>query len=503
MIQNPHDRWLRHGAAAALFIAVLAGWSFHAMQRDARSIRALDGETRKQLAALKVHSQRTVKIEQEWVAKGFETKLLIAPPGPLPCTAGSSSEPVAALIAATNLANGGRYAEAERIATEALTKSDFADVSETACAVYLHHIVAFARLSRDVKNPQWASLTNVTRLIGGRRSIAPPGCARADSSSLSSSDLFNNLMVAFMEGNYRALPRERLKGRDFLRPDSAFERFFYAQVARAPSNGWQDESRLFALAVIGEAIEEDMLDDARFNVNAIMVLDWWIAPEHCPSAICTADVLDALQVLRDSLLKRAFLARMVPPQQRVELARALTRLLARSTFDRSSIEGSANLIRGWLPPAEAETLDALLVAGAARADYSWLREPSEDNRVPFEKLGRRANVWRSAARKDFVADAARMIVTWEASDRRRVALALLPLIDDSEVPPELGALIAQLSIRDRVIASRWWSIAAGVTAAALIWLALVWILVQLWELRMQRTSFYKTELEQLRSERHD
>lgn len=552
MIRPPHmpdDRWVWLAVLGSLVIAALGGYAFHRYQVRARSIGALSEGTRDELAALPVPSRATAELERTWVADGFTTGFLVAPVGPMPCAEGitndeeqlaalhdaRSDDLLIALALATTLIENGRFAEAEQVTARALDRTndderviaaaraagstlDLSDAS-VSTVIHLHHALGVARLSQSSTDPPWISLKNVIgsvtamsrrRLMAGattrgqaaasRLLIDAPGCT--GKATLSSYDLFNNLIVAYMRGTF--VGTEGLRAREFSRAPknypSALHRLLVAQVERARANEWKDEAQLWALSNVEQVLDWRLPDDARLAINSVQVIDWWTAPERCPKEICTPELMNGLQSIRGSLIEQAVRRRNVAPEQRQEFARAATRLMA--SIDRTRVAEHATAMREWLEPKEARALDDLLAADAARAELPrWLFTPDAAAEPPYAKLGARADRWYAAARTDLVAAAAEWAKARPAAEQRRIIVALHQFLGGAATPDELTRLENNFAwnqrMQMRLSATRWiWTVLA-VLLAAFVWLVLVWIIAHVRERRLLRVSLYNVEYDHL------
>lgn len=444
----------------------------------------------------------------------------------------------------TALVDAGRYPDAERViaqglggtaedeeiirAAKASTALDLDD-REVSTVIHLHHALGVARLSQSSAQPPWVSLKNVIgsvkplskrRLMGPTRDqpvwsrllITAPGCAAGGAGpSLSSYDLFNNLIVGYMRGTFAGGDSER--DREFARPKKNFpgavHKLLLAQVQRARANGWQNEAQLWALSNVEQLIDWRMPDDARLAFNSVQVIDWWTSAERCPRDVCTAELLGEITGVRDKLIEQAFRRRNVADDQRTAFARGLLRMLATSSVNRAELAPSAAKIAEWLPPSERKTLEDLIAADAARVELpKWIFAKVDDDRPstevkepPYAKLGSRAERWHSAALTDVASVAAMWAAGRSPREQRDVIVALRQLLGTSEAPPELLALEQKHTWTDRMtmrlIASKpFWAI-LGIAVAILVWLILAWLLVNLREWRLLRVSLYNVEVEHL------
>lgn len=446
----------------------------------------------------------------------------------------------------TALAETGRYPEAERVLTQGLDRTaedetiiraarvsssqlDLDDIA-VSTVIHVHHALGVARLSQSSAEPPWVSLKNVIgsvkplsrrRLLGSTRGqpawsrllIAAPGCSTRGTStpSLSSYDLFNNLVVGYMRGKFAGTDRDR--DREFARPRKNYpgplHRLLLAQVDAARANGWQNEAQLWALSNVEQVIDWRMPDDARLAFNAVQVIDWWTSPARCSAELCTPELRGEIRKVRDQLVEQVFRRRNVSEEQKGAFARGAVRLVASSTLDRSRITDSAKAMREWLPPSERRTLDDLLVADAARqALPRFLFTPKTEEDAgstpaesPHKELGPRADRWYAAAMTDLSAVVAKWAAQRPPREQRAALVAIRQLLGSAEAPAELVQLEQQRSSFDRLqlrlIASKLFWLCAAIALGALVWLLLLWIVVHVREAYLLRLSLYNVEHEYL------
>lgn len=459
---------------------------------------------------------------------------------------GATRNLLVAQMLGTALVEEGRYPEAESVLTRGLEQSDEdetiiraarvntsldLDDLSVSTVIHMHHALGVARLSQSSAEPPWVSLKNVIgsvkplakrRLLGTTRGqpawsrllITAPGCApNASTRSLSTYDLFNNLVVGYMRGTFTGTNRDR--DREFSRPRKNYpgpiHKLLNVQVERAKANNWANEAQLWALSNVEQIIDWRMPDDARLAFNSVQVIDWWTAPERCPADVCTPQLIAEINKVRDQLVEQLFRRRNVDEEQRAAFARGAVRLLATSSLDRSRIADAATAIREWLPPAERRTLDDLLNADAARrAMPRHLFAPKTDdtpksddvpNEPPYAKLGARADKWRAAAMSDVAAVAAKWASQRPPAEQRSALVAIRQLLGGAEAPQELVELERQRGFFDRmrlrIVASKaYWALLA-IVLGLLIWFVLLWILVHVREARLLRVSLYNVEHEYL------
>ncbi len=400
----------------------------------------------------------------------------------------------------------------ERIITASKSEGKTVDLNshEVSTVIHLHHALGVARLAHGSENAPWLSLKNVIgsvktlssrRLAGATRNqpvwsrllIAAPGCS-STSSSLSTYDLYNNLIVAYMSGNFTGAPSEREKEFGQRNDANPLQAVLDAQLKRAESTNWANESQLWALSNVRQVIDwrlPDVPDDARLAFNSVQVIDWW-----------TKGKGEGIPELRDKLIEQAFRRHNVAADQHATFARDVLRMLATSGVNRTSIAADAAEVRQWLTPADARVLDNLLAADAARNAFSrWIALPEEDQDPPYEKLDAHAGAWSSAALTDFAASASRWIAGRTPDEQRKPLIAIRKVLGSAEAPPELVELESKRELWDRLYirasASPWSSVVKGAGLAFFIWLAITWVLLHIRERRLLRTSFYNIEYETL------
>ncbi len=384
--------------------------------------------------------------------------------------------------------------------------------------IHLHHALGIARLSEAGSEAPWKALKNVIgsvkelsrkRLLGTVRTsataskllIPAPGCP-PDAASLSSYDLYNNLIIGYVRRpDYSDTERNRL--REFERGAKTYpgvvRQLFVAQRERARKDGWKNEAQLWALSNAEQVLDWRRPDDARLDFNIAQLLDWWTSADHCGD-VCKPELLAGLRSVEDELVEAAVHRRNVTTEQQREFATGMTRMVAQSHLDRTKLASDLDVLRGWLPPEKAQTVDDLVNAERVRVELpQWIVDPHPEADPASEKLGRRAESWRAAAYSDFVSAAATWAADRSAIEQRQVLVASRQLLGIMAAPAELQHLENQLPFSARIAvilgASRvWWGFIA--TALALLtWLAILWVLLQVREWRALRMSFYNVELD--------
>ncbi len=443
----------------------------------------------------------------------------------------------------TALADAGRYPEAERVLTQALdgstedemiiraargsTALDLDDVA-VSTVIHAHHALGVTRLSQSSAKPPWVSLKNVIgsikplsrrRLLGTTRGdpawsrllIAAPGCTPTPGKpSLSSYDLFNNLIVGYMRGKFSGTNRDR--DREFARPQKnypgALHELLLAQAKRARASGWENEAQLWALSNVEQVLDWRMPDDARLAFNSIQVIDWWTDAERCPADVCTPALMNGIRRSRDELVGQALRRRNVTQEQQSVFARGMVGMLASSTIDRVRVANETAQIRPWLPASQQRTLDDIIVADTARVAlprhlFSPMTEAGnpEPAELPHTKLGPRADRWYGAAMTDVAAAAARWASTRSPREQRSAIVAIRQLLGSAEAPPELVELEKKLPLAGRVrlrlsASKTFWRMVA-ILLGALLAFVLLWIVVHVREWHLLRVSLYNIEHEHL------
>ncbi|HEX2061438.1 MAG TPA: hypothetical protein VHK90_11915, partial [Thermoanaerobaculia bacterium] len=521
--RRPDSRMFRIAVAAALFVSVAYGVIFFYVQTRSRSFRALPEEMREELVKLQVPADASAAVERAWVREGFggEPEYLIAPVGPLPCDGDTAAakEAIAsagnvdqlsviadrapddllvALVFGTELIRAGRYAEADRVIAQTLartgddenviaaardprTQLDLSD-DRVSTVIHLHHALGVARLQSGT-TPPWISLKNVIgcvkplsarRLIGtsrgapswSRLQITAPGCTTNAAGTLSSYDLYNNLIAGYMRAA-RFEGDDRMREREFSRRartnPTALHELLLAQVERAKANGWQNEAQLWALSNVEQILDERIPDDARLNLNAIHVIDWWLEGDRCPAEVCTADLRARLARTKDELLEQAMLRRNVAPEQQRAFAQMTTRLLAGSGVPRARVAAAANAVRGWLATSQSATLHDLAAADDARNAIPRSVVIGDESEPPEARFGPRGEEWRAAAEKDFAAAVAKWAATRSPGEQRDLLIATRKLLGGDDAPRAVVDLEQKRgdAFAIRLAASRrWWAFLA-------------------------------------------
>lgn len=543
------DRWLAPVKAAAAVIALLSGGLCYRSATHANGFESLPDPTRRELAALTMPRDATREIERKWAARLDDSGYLLAPVGPSPC--GTLIDPtgdraarltrlrdlvdqkpddlLVTLVYGTELIHAGEYSAAARIlrdtlnnttedtrliglarnASLPLTLSD----AHVSTIIYLQHAHVVAELNQPGAAAPWDSLKNaigLVKAISDRRPmriakgdptwsplpIRAPGCSESQD-SLSSHDLYNNLIVAYMTAGFvpSGTPEQQQAARDkeFAREPQAkagaVRQLFLQQLGRTMRNGWKDESKLWALSNVERILGWGYPDDARLNVNIIRVLDE--AAQGCDGEWCAE-----LYAVKDVLLEQALLRyEDIPPDQRPAFGRNVIRMLAASNVDLARVAPATTTIRGWVSQADALVLGRLMKAEEERRLLPrWIVGLAEDEITP--------SAWREAAEIDFVSAAS----GWAADkpeEQERIITASRQLLAGREAPAALTALEKGrgtfAGIWLRMQASPWFWAFAAAAFALLVWYVLLWVIVAVRDWRHLHTSFYNVELDHLRA----
>ena len=395
---------------------------------------------------------------------------------------------------------------------------------ELATVIHLHHVLGVAELRPSPMREPWVALKNVigsVRPLGERhplglipgqgpesRLVIPaPGCSDP-SRSITSYDLYNNLIVGYVRGNFHLrstapnVPqtRENEFHRDRRDVETGVRQLFVAQREHERDAGWPNESRLWALSNADSVLDQGVPDDARLDYTIARLLNWWMDPTRCPAEICTHELQTAVKTDRDVLLRQALNQRDVDPDQRESFAAGMVKMIVFSDIDPASVKEQLNALRDSLSPAQARILDDYFAAQAARdALPSWALKSNEVNgRAPWQTLGEKAATWRPAVLQDFAMEMARWAQKRSPKEKRRVAAALRRLLEPEPLPAEVDRALVPSGVGrwefEIASARRSWTL-LGIVVAGTFWLVIVWILLQLREALLLRRSFYELELE--------
>jgi len=338
-------------------------------------------------------------------------------------------------------------------------------------------------------------------------SLPPPGCVAAEWPSISSFDLYNNLIVAYLRTRGLHDSPENRK-REFVRgykdpPDkNPLFTILQKEMAEIDQNP-EGESWVWAISN-AERLLRDRLraradgypKSARLGLTVASLME--SAVERTPPEALPALLRQERELLRIARTERD----EVGPAQYAAFDRGLARLLV-VTASRDGREADLDeQIAASLSPEQGSAIALVRLAQSRRKDpavWAALALEGPDQEV-VEKLGKRIEAWRAASRSDLAAAVARLGIGEDKVTQRRLldtADAILELRDT--VPPELSALRDQVGISWRIwslLRSRIgaWLFAAGIAFVA--WLLGVWLALQLRLRKELFTSFYRSEVEQ-------
>lgn len=456
-----------------------------------------------------------------------------------PISEASPHNLLVALLLGTELVRAERFEEADHIIARALDSTDLdekirdaakaanttldLDDAQLSIVIDLRHLLGIARL--NTRKEPWTALKNVIgavkalsrkTLLGlsreqgtaARLLIPAPGCPSGTPGTLTTYDLYNNLITGYVRAESYPVD-EQGRANEFGRHAKNDPRpqnlLLQAQWSREVQGQWKNEARLWALSNAKEILDLRYPNDARLNFNIAQLLDWWTESQRCPAKVCTPALLEQVRVMRDRLLLIAIKERNgILESERAEFATGITRMLAGSTVDRTQIGPDLSELATWLPPDKAPILNDLQTAAAARKAFTqWVVEPGEDGSAPFDKLGHKRTTWRNAALLDFIEAASVWASQRSENEKKDFIVAARQLLGTATAPPSLVQLEAGMPwmqrMRVRIAASRTWWFLLSLFVAAAVWFMIVFVLVQIREARALRHSFYNIELDYQRA----
>jgi hypothetical protein len=546
----PGHRWYTLALAIAAAFALLCAGLCYRSRTRAMTFASLPDPVRRELAGLPVARNATREVERNWAARLDQPGYFLAPVGPFPCSGidmppgdrparltylrelanPRGSDPLVALAYGTELIHANEFSAAARMMRGAVqgTVDDTRKLIERArdsslpldindervsTIVHLQHAQAVAELRQPGPGAPWYSLKNaigivkaysdrynIGRSIGDPTwsplTINAPGCNETPE-SLSSHDLYNNLVYAYMTESYvppgTAEEQQEARNKEFVRemqvnPD-AVRALFLQQLALTANNGWKGESKVWALSNVERLLGWGYPADARLSLNAVRVLDE--AARGCNRPWCAG-----LQPVRDALVEQALLRYAdIGPDQQQEFGRAAARLLAESNVDLARVAPALETIRGWVPRSEGVVLDLLTEAEKDRRVLPRVIVGLSDAEIE-------RGPWRKAAEAGFVDAAAAWASSESETTQTQLIIASRRLLDGGATPAlEDLEKKRHWTARTwlRMQASDWfWGLAAA-GLALLIGYLLLWIIVAVRDWRLLRTSFYNTEYDYLRS----
>ncbi len=392
--------------------------------------------------------------------------------------------------------------------------------------IYLMQATAFLQIEHDraddnlftyVKNPigftkllvQRGRLADVQSMpTWSQLEIAPPGCPPGTRGALSTYDLYNNLLVAYLKSpDYEETQSER--DDEFKRTyrDSPVSNPLLMVLREVQQDLTGGENWVWAISNAERILRWNPAspNDARLSYNLAALLD--SALPHTPDA-ARASLLQR----RDDLHQAALdLRDQLQAGERAELVVGLLRLDLLRAARQSRQPDALLLDAATLTSAQQRTADQLLAALARRIHPEQLastftqagRTDASHTQVGVE-LGERATDWLAALRWDTASTLGQIgLDRREELDSAQLltyAQTGYALLDGQTAPPALAELRGLVDdwrrwlLPDSVRLA--WQILATVLALAvflLLWRELHWIAVLLRRRKALLTSFYRLE----------
>ncbi|MEM1204335.1 MAG: hypothetical protein AAGN66_13975 [Acidobacteriota bacterium] len=530
-------------AGAAVFLALTPAGG------DLRSAAAdLDGRT----------FERARAVERDWIDQAFGAHYSLAPPVQAPCPEGLTGVPrslrtsvrnamgspsddalaqltaqypdawLPPLALAHRLLGEGKNAAARRELATLYGRSKFQrlaggsrlDDEELRAAIHVLHALGYAQMETNSQDPGyfWKLVKNPigrVRLLsegGGtdrrrgtptwsKHRIRAPGCATGNGPVLTSFDLYNNLIVAYLvTPGFQESParRDREFRRDYSDPldENPLQHLLRRAVERhlGDREGWVWAlSNAEVLLRDRRANGQGPPEDSRLSLNlASLAL-------QAESLIEDGEVeLEQALWRQVEVLTVAAGASALPEDPKVAAALGRLRLLVAGRNGDALPRDAASLRTRWNDPQRGAA-DAAEAAVFARSGSDGLAA-ALSGEVP-DPLGKRSAAWLEALRRDAAgAVAAGALSEADAGLRAREARRARRLLADAEAPRALGELEATLpwgprlkqmaSVAGRSLPSR---LAAALAVAALVWLAVRRVALELRFRKALWTSFYRLE----------
>lgn len=424
------------------------------------------------------------------------------------------------LALAQKLALGGRPAEAEQVLAELEKRKAWpaAKWKETSLAhIHRAFLDAYLRLDRNTEGASiWPLLKspiglarNVANLDRGfatkvpswfEHSLPGPGCPPGDA-TLSTYDLYNNLIVGYLRRSYRGTPEDRNDEWPRSYDDPPNQNPLQATLEQLVSR-WQPEreSKIWALSnaerLLRERIKDGELDppqSAHLSLNLAQLYEW-IERE----GLAPAPALAALRQ-QEHLLIRAALANR---EQIAETDRpTLDRTYARLALAAASREGSSpelpEAVRNHLMPEQKSSAEAITRAIDLRRDPLAWAKLALRNEGDGSFLGAQRDAWRLASRRDIAAEFARRAGQVDPAEKalwRGRASSVLALGDGA--PPELvGGGGLDIHLVRKLLGTGTGAWVAALLSALLAWITGRWLARELRRRADLFTSFYAWDYE--------
>lgn len=338
--------------------------------------------------------------------------------------------------------------------------------------------------------------------------IPSPGCPPGPPGpgSLSSHDLYNNLIVGYVRVTpfaEKAEKRQAEFARDYKDPaaENPLLAVLAARVAGLEKEA-RDEGRVWALSN-AEKLLRDLRQQGRLPGNARLALNLAQLMEG-EVAASPPEARDALLAQEAALLAQAAKGRsQVADAQRPAFDAAFTRLaLLEAGRRRTAPPPVPETLRQGLASEKQQALDrALFALERRREPAAWARLVTEGADAPLrERLGKEHRPWMSALREDAAAAVARAAAGLDDPERRRLTREAGALLRAGDSTPgdlaELRRSFGWVFWAGSVLRSALGAILTALVAATFAGLFAYWLALQLRFRRELFTSFYRTEARQ-------
>lgn len=518
-----------------------------------------------------LRAERTPRVETAWVEETFPPLYLTSPPGALPCAQSTNAPSRTRAAVETALADASRgevQAAVDRLTRlgdshwlpplalgltllhEASVIDGQGDISRSQLVlvraverqgigasdneqtlraqIYLMQAAAYLQIEHDraddnlftyVKNPigftkllvRRGRLADVQSMpTWSQLEIAPPGCPSGTPGALSTYDLYNNLLVAYLKSpDYEESKTAR--DDEFKRTyrDSAVSNPLLAVLREVQGDLTGGENWVWAISNAERILRWNSAspNDARLSYNLAALLD--SALLYTPDA-----ARPSLLQRRDDLHRTASsLQDQLPLAERAQLVVGLLRLDLLRAARQSRQPDTSLPDAATLTPAQQRTADHLLAALTRRIDPEQLASTfTEAGRTQVgERLDERATDWLAALRWDTASTLGQIgLDRREELDSAQLltyAQTGYALLDGQRAPPALAELRSLVDdwrswlLPDSVrLAWQILATALALTIFLLLWRELHWIAVLLRRRQALLTSFYRLEAEAQREQ---